>query len=204
MVNNTRESRIPFAGRRSSDGTGFYLSLDRSVEFDFNVSDLGKLKGIVENFKAKLRIGERVVSKFSTKARIARFFPCLASAEEGTKGKINSHGNVLKRLTENIVQEKMLFFKCRNCAGLIISGKIFLFGFPSCFALFKKIVIEPATTIKRTIKLFQMISIWENPIFKGFSHIIYTIRTNMRNVNKNLERITIHLLAKAGSLFVMN
>ena len=204
MVNNTRESRIPFAGRRSSDGTSFNLSLDRSVEFDFNVSDLGKLKGIVEKLKTRLRIGERIVSKFSTKARIARFSPCLASAEEGTEGKINAHGNILKRLTENIVQERMLFFKRRNRAGLIISGKTFLFGFPSCFSLLKKIVIEPAATIKRTIKLFQMVSIWENPIFKGLSHIIYTIRTNMRNVNKNLERTAIHLPAKAGSLLAVN
>ena len=187
MVDDTGKSYIPFAGWRSANRTSFDLSLNWPVKFDLDTANFGETDNIFKQFESSLRIGERVISKLSTESWEARFAAAgFYTPEKCPESKINSGGNILKRLAKSIVQKVVLFFKYRNCFGLLISGKTFLFRLPGCFALFKKVVVQPATSIKAFLKLFSLGYIWKDTIFESFSHINYTISTNLHNVKKIL------------------
>jgi len=183
MIHNTGKSNIPFSGWRTFNGAGLDCAFNRPVEFNFNISDFGKLDGIIEKFKSELGVSEAVIAKFSSESWISRLFVCFTSAKESTKRKINSCGYILKRLAVNIVQERMIFFEVRNGVGLVVSGKDFLFGFPRVFALFEKMIVKPATSVKRSFELFCLALIRKKPILKSFSHVIYTIYIILYIVN---------------------
>ena len=182
VLDDTGKSRIPFSGWGSSNSTGLDLPFSRAVQLNFNISNLGKLKGIIKQLESGLRVCERIISKLSPKAGIARFFFGLASTEKRTESKIYASGNILKALAKSIIQKGMLFFKNWNCFGLIEARKTFLFGLPRCFTLLKKIIIEPATGIKAFLKFSSLCFIRKNPIFESFSHVIYTLTQQMCNV----------------------
>ena len=183
MINDAGKRDIPFSGWRPANSTGFNGAIYGTMKFYFDISDIGKLQGAVEPLKSDLRISERIVPELASKTGIAGFITGLDTPEESTEGKINSGGNILKRLAESIVQKIVFFFKLRNGLGLLVSGKTFLFGFPRSLTLFEEMVIEKTAGIKAFLKLFCLSSVWENPVFVGFSHAGYTVYQDLHNVN---------------------
>ena len=175
MLYITNKSYIPFAGRRPLYSTGFDCAFDRSVEFDFDTAYLGKLNDILEEFKTGLRICERIIAVLPLKTRIAWLFTGFYPTEEGTKSKVNSGRHILKALAKSIVQKWMFFFKYWDRPGLIVSRKAFLFRFPSALALFKEIIVEPPTGIKRVLKFCRLCFVRKYPVFKSSSYHGYTI-----------------------------
>jgi len=188
MLNITGKAYKPFAGRCSPNGTGFDYAFNGPMEFDFNSAYLGKLNYVFEQFKTRLRIGKRIISTLATEARVSRFFTGLYTPKECSGSKVYSCRNILKALAKSIIKKRMLFFKFGDRFALIISGKTFLFRFPRIPTLFQKIIIEPATNIKRMLKLFQLSFVWKNPVFKSFSHGSYTIHIILCNVKKSLKK----------------
>ncbi len=154
MLNSTGKEYKPFSGKRAPDSASFNRAFDRSMEFNLNAADFGKSDNIFKKLETGLRISEAIIPELAPKSWIARLFAGLYPSKESSKSQINSGGNILKRLAESIVEKRVLFFKAGNRIALIISRNAFLLGFPHCFTLLKKIIIEPVTSSERTLKLF--------------------------------------------------
>ena len=187
MFNITGKSYNPFPRWCTPDSTGFNCAFGRTMEFDFNTTYFGKLDNIPEKFKSRLRITKRIISELSPKSWITGLITRFDAPEESPESKINSHGNVLKNLTVNIIQKRLFFFKCFKRITLIISRKTFLFGFPSSLTLFKQMVVKPTATIKSSFKGCRLFMCWKNPVFKCLSHGIYTIYIVLYNVKNYLK-----------------
>ncbi len=187
-LNITGKSYKPFSSSCMFDGAGFNHAFDRPMKLDLNTADFRKSDNIFEKFEATLRIGEAIVPELAPKSWVAGLFAGLDSAKERPESQINPGGNILKRLAKSIGEEWVLFLKAGNCFALIPPRKVFLFGLPTVFALLKKIIIEPSTCIKRMVEPLRLSFIWENPIFKSFSHEYYTIRIALCNVNTYFNR----------------
>jgi hypothetical protein len=164
----------PFPGWRASDCTSFYYAFNRSVELDFNAANLRKSENVFKKFKTRLRECKRVVAKSASKSRKARRFTSFDAPKKCSKGEIDSCGNILKNLAENIKQKRVFLFECFKAVTLIISAQTLLFRFPCGFALFKKMIVQPTTSIKRLFKDCSLLATWKNSISKRFSHI-YTL-----------------------------
>jgi len=200
MINVTGKRYKPFSGRCTFNGAGLNCTLDRPVKLYLNTPDLGKLNYILEKFKAGLRIGEGIIPELSPESWIPGFIAGFDTSEESSESKVDSHRNVLKNLTVNIRQKRMFLFKILKRIALIISRKAFLFSIPGLFALLKKMIVKPVTSIKRLLKGCDLFVGWEYPTSKYFPHI-YTIRVVLLNVKNYLkERCAFHLSPKGDGL----
>ncbi len=181
MFNVTNKAHKPFPGCGAADSAGFDSSLDGPVFADSDAAYLGELDVVISKGETQLRVAERIVTELTTKAWIARFIAPLDPLEEGSKGQIDTGGNVLKGLAIDVSQKWMLLLKLFNSIALVVSRKTYLIGFPNCFALFEKMVIEPATGVKRRFKRMFLHPIRIDSIFESFSHT-YTLTKELYNV----------------------
>ena len=181
MVDITCESYKPFSGRCAPDSAGFNCAFNRSVKFDFNTADLGKSDNVFKQFEAKLRICERIVPDFATKPRISRLFTGLNPTKKGSESKIDSCGNVLENLAKNVAQKRIFYLERFKHIALVIARNTFLFTFPGCLSLLKKMVVQPTATIKGAIKSGCLAIRRIKPVFKSFSHG-YTLMHDWYNV----------------------
>ncbi len=175
MVDNTRESNVPFVGRRFSYCAGLDCAFDRPVKFYFNVAYLRKLDNIFEQLESSLRISKRVISPFSTKSWVSWLFSGFYSAKEGTKSKVNSYRNILKALTENIIQKFVFFLQTGNCIRLVILRETFFIIIPGVLSLLKEMIVQPAASLKRVLELSGLRFIRKYPVFECFSHNVLYI-----------------------------
>jgi len=174
MLNFAGKRYKPLSGRCAPDSTSFDCAFDRPVKFNLNPTDFGKPYNILEKFKSSLGICEAIVAKLTPETRVPRFVARFDSTEKGSESKVKSCRDVLQNLAKNAGQEWIFYFKCFQHIALVIARNAFLFIFPRCLSLFEKIVIQPSTRIKRSIKRCDLAIRRENSIFKSFSHY-YTL-----------------------------
>ena len=178
VINITGETYIPLTGRSAPNSAGLDRAFNVPMFVNSNFSYFRKMQGIVKP-EAALWESKAIIAIKSPEPWIAWFFTSLDSTEESTKSKVNSHRNILKNLTENIFKKRVFFFKFRECFGLFIPRKAFLFRFPGYFVLFKKMVVKPAAAIKGLFKDCSLFACWENSVLESFSHNDYTLYADL-------------------------
>jgi len=185
MLNIAGKGYKPFSGLGSADRTSFNLALDRPVFADSDAAYFRELNVVILKGETTLRVAKRVVSKLSTEAWIARFIAPFYPLKESSEGEIDTGRNVLKGLAEGIFQKGMFLLKLFNSITLIVQRKTYLVLFPSILALFKKMVVEPSTGVKRCFKRMFLCAIRIDSIFESFSHV-YILTEGMHNVKLKL------------------
>ncbi len=181
-IYDARKSYVPFPGCGTSNGTGFDLPFDGSVEFDLNIAYLGKPNRVFKKFEPGLGIGKRIVSELSPEPGVAWFFSRFNTAEECAERKVDPCRNILKALTEYIVQKSVFFFQVGQRVCLPIPGKTLFFGFPRSFTLFEEVIVKPTTGLQRLVKFCRLRLIRKYPVFEGLPHNVYTINHGVYNI----------------------
>ena len=185
VLDITDKSYEPFSGRRSADGAGLDTPIDRPVFADLDTAYFRQLDVVISKGETTLRVAERVVSKLAAKAWVARLLTSFYPLEEGSKGEVNAGRNVLKRLAEGVFQEGVFLLKLFNSIALVVKRKTYFISLPSRFALFKKMIVEPAASVKRCLKCMCLCAIRIDSIFESFSHN-YILTKGLYNVKLKL------------------
>lgn len=122
----TGKHDVPFAGRRTLNSAGFHLAFNWTVQYNLDVTYLGKPQYVTVESEARLRKGEAVIAAFPTEARIARLFASLNPAEERLKSKVNADGNILQDLRMYAGKGRPLFFECGEafCLGVVVNASL--------------------------------------------------------------------------------
>ena len=89
-----READVPFSAI-PADGTGLDRARAGAVCLGLHLPDFGKRDRALTDTVSALRIGDAVVLIFALQARVARFFTCLNTAEEGLKGEFDTDSDIL-------------------------------------------------------------------------------------------------------------
>jgi len=181
----TGKANIPFASGLSNNSAGFYLTHNRAMKFNFNISNLGKMKFIIFNLKPKLRVGYRMITVTFFESWISWFFSILNSPKESLKCVVNSCYNILKNLRINLFKRWPFRFEFRKLSALFnIPNALFLF-LPTIATLLKQLVIKPLTFFKPIFKNPNLSFGWINTIFMCFLHIMrYSIKQRKGQVAK--------------------
>lgn len=172
MLDITGQAHKPFSGLSPADGAGFDLALDRSVFSYLDAAYLGEPYVVILNSESTiLRESEGIVPKLTTKAWITRFLTSFDPLEESSECQIYPHRNVLQHLRIDRLKELVFFLEIWQRFALIKSAEGFFKLFPSRFALLKKVIIQPSTSIKSRFKRMLLSATGIDPIFESFSHI---------------------------------
>src|SRR5262249_9194427 len=101
------------------DRAGFYDALDRAGEMDFDFADLRQMKRLAIERKSALRIGEGIISRVGTKARISRFLAFLHATKEIVKGEGDALQYILQNLRIDARRVLALGFHPRQLGALL-------------------------------------------------------------------------------------
>lgn len=83
------------------DGTCLDVAFNRAREADAATADLGKRQLVALKIETLLRIGEGIIARLGTKARVARFCARLHTAKESDKRFVETAQSVLSNLAIN-------------------------------------------------------------------------------------------------------
>lgn len=152
-LNLAGEAGKPLAsGIAMNDGL-FGFALDRPVEPDFDVADLGKVQlPVIGDAKAKLRICQTAVAALALKAGIAWLFPILAAAKEALEGFVHAALDILDNLRVDNAQRGSFLFPLGKQAMGIVHRHRFLPFLPGIAAIGKRLIVDPLTFLKHLLK----------------------------------------------------
>jgi hypothetical protein len=144
------EANIPFASTTFGERDSFDLTFDRTVEFNFDVTNLANNQGRVFQFAAGGGLGKgyRVVTAKTLKAGITRFLSRFNPPKESFQGKFEPDRYILQDLGMNLTERRSFNFKKRQLSLLVIQADAFAGFFINAFALAKPVIVQPATIFK--------------------------------------------------------
>ncbi len=183
----TREAHIPFRGPGTRDRTGLDYTTNGAMIDHLDTANFGETDTVIMgDGEAALRVGDRVIAAMTLKSGIARFFTGLDPSKKGFQSKINANRHVLQDLRMHGVEGGTRLFQYRKGLLLLIERETLARLLIRDFALFKQMIIEPATLFKRGLKRLQLFLRRIDPILKGFTHgsIVYV---NWSIVNRGGE-----------------
>lgn len=121
-----RKARKPLSRRASPKGARLKSALNRAVQRNSDVANLGKLQdAFTYSATARhLREGKRVIATLPAKAWIAGVLTRLNPAKVGFECQINPNSNVLQNLRMNAGEGFARFLELgyRDCLGVIAEG----------------------------------------------------------------------------------
>lgn len=167
------EDHVPFAAE-PPDAYGLDLSLHRPMQFDFDVSDVLKVKSSVVLDAASVAVGRELYESEAItafEARIARGRPDLHTAEERFKSAIQSSEGSLRAGKVRSRKVRVGLARFFELAGLPAVRDRAPFGFAGIPALLQSRVIESAVCLKHYLKGFGLGAVRIKPEFEGFSHV---------------------------------
>ena len=153
------------------------------MELDFDTANFSQFKVTILNLKAKLGIGEAIISIIAFEPGVSWLFARLNPSKERLKSLIQSIGYILKHLGIDTAETGAFRFKLRDTLALLEIRQTFLLLFPAITAIFQELVIQPATLIKLYLKEFSLMLSGIQTVFKALSHqgIVYLKNTEVVN-----------------------
>lgn len=162
----------PFPIRGSPNTASFRSIVKSPMDDSLDSSYLRQDNGMFPNAISTLGIGKTIVPACTPEARIAWFVSCLNTSKECLESKVNSYRHILQDLAMNYLQGSSFIFKPTKGVYLVVQGNRHLPLFPKILALFKKMVIKPATLIKSFDHQGHLLFSWVYAILVGsFMHI---------------------------------
>jgi len=167
-----REAHVPFPGTASVNGTGLDAALDWAVVNHLHRANLGQgHASVLCEREATLGEGEAIVAITSTEAREAWRLAGFPPTEERLKGEVYAHGDILKDLGMHGIQRGAFLFQDGIGGLLPIAGQTLTTLLVGCLAVFKQVVIQPATLIKGFAELTRLFLGGIKSILKHLTHI---------------------------------
>ena len=120
----TRKINIPFSCQCFLNGYGLDVSFNRSMKFNFELSNLLNMKIFSIKLPACLFQSKTIISAISFKTRIARLFTRFNSSEKRLKRSINSFNYILKCLRRDFIKFRACFFQVWKLVVLFGHNKI--------------------------------------------------------------------------------
>lgn len=193
-----RKTNEPFSCRGSRDRGSLDFPFNRTMKIHPDGPDAPNHYDAAFKVKTSriLRPAKRVVSKFSSKPRVARFFLSLQSAEKSLKASVYSILRVLKHLRVNLLQLRFSLFPLREHVKRIVLTDLFLLGLPRYFSDFKGSVVDPTAEIYPGPKRSTLGFRWVQSITKHFIHL--TLKSNLNKVSFCWYNRAIHPQLKQG------
>ena len=150
--NFTSEAGVPVASSSTANGERLDLALDRTVENNLHIANLGQAQAAVFQLEAELRVGEAIVATGRPKTRIPWCLTGLHAAEERLERKVNTFLSVLQNLGVRDGQERLLFLPASEQFVGGVQIKAFLAFLPSRLANLKGLVVDPTRGVQGTLK----------------------------------------------------
>jgi len=181
----TREAHIPFAGRGTMHGTGFDLTLDRTMIDHLDAANLGKGHTVIMgNAEARLWEGETIVSALALKPRKpSRVRSFSDTPEKSFESQINPNGDVLQDLGMDMLQGKTFLFQHREGLNLSVAGQAFTSLLISLFTPAQQMIIEPTALFKSLVEFVKLFLVGVDAILKHFMHT-YIVAHNGQEVKR--------------------
>jgi len=168
----TGERDVPLSGTTPADGTGFDLTLERTVIDHLDTANLGESHAVImRDAKATLREGEAIVAVSPTKTGKARIFTSFAASKERFEGQVNTDGNILQDLRINMFKGGAFLFQDRIGRLLLIARETFSCVRVGMLALLQQVVIQPTTLIKGFVEFVNLLPGGIDAILKHFTHV---------------------------------
>ena len=120
-ANFAGEAGIPLVPD-TANGTGLYCAVNRTVQTNGNIANLGQAQSALLEPETTLWIGERIVP-VALHARKAWCFSCLNTAKESVEGEINTDSDVLQDLAEHIREFRVFLFPLWESGLLLCFGR---------------------------------------------------------------------------------
>jgi hypothetical protein len=169
-----REGSVPFAGAGTFDTDCLEYALQWTMQEDTDVTDFRQPEDVGSQLASArgLGIAEAIVPVSATKPWIPWRLSGLDSSEEGFEGKIYSDSHILKHLAVDISQRGPLCLESNEGVYLAIHTQGLSSFFPSCFALFQQMVIQPPALVQDMSHGALLCLRWIDTIFKHFMHML--------------------------------
>ncbi len=138
-------------GNFALDCTGFNHAFNRTVKFNFDPSNFGKMKFVADYFESALNVAKTIVSVVRLETRKTDFG--ITSTKEIIKGFTQTTQNILQNLRVNVFEFRAVNFNQRQLNGLRVKVNRKAIEFPSIAAFLKGGIIEFGAQRKRLFKL---------------------------------------------------
>jgi hypothetical protein len=173
--NFARKTGKPFSRRGSVNGAGLNGALNRAMQRNSDVTNLGELQNPFNHPATARYLWEckRVIAMLSTKSRVAWVLASLNPTKECFKRQIDTDSNVLQDLGMNARERlsPLLELGYRYSLSMVIER--FFLILPRGFSLLKKMVIQPTALIKSRLQQSLLFFGGSEAIFKRFKHVVY-------------------------------
>lgn len=170
--NFNREESIPLSSSHAPDSERFDRPLNRAVEPDLDVSDLGEIQfTILSKFESQLRVGEAIVAVLPFEPGITSL-PILGlePAEESLEGQVHTGANLLENLGMDVVEIGAFLFKLGQHPDGVISGEGFLPFRPSIPPPRQHFIVNRATGVQGALQPGTLALRGRQPILERFLH----------------------------------
>ncbi len=141
------------------------------MQFNLNGSNLGERELIVIQSITRLFEGEAIVHPIPFEAWVAWVFASFDTAKESLERKFYTFLNILQNLRMNFTKPGFIYFPYREQFVRVIQGQTLARLFVGIFANTQRIIVDPTTNTKRSIKLGALGRCWEQAILVGQSHV---------------------------------
>jgi hypothetical protein len=168
----TGERDVPLSGTTPTDGTGFDLTLDRTVIDHLDTANLGEGHTVImRETEATLREGEAIIAVTASEARKTRIFTSFAASKERFEGQVNTDGDILQDLGVDTFKRGAFLFQERIGRLLLIARETFSCVLVGMLALLQQVVIQPTTLIKGFVECVNLLLGGIDAILKHFTHV---------------------------------
>lgn len=142
------EGHEPLAGAAAPNTARLDRSLDRPVQNQAYLADLGEAYHVPVERKAGLRVAEGVVAVAPTEAGKARILACLEPTKEGFERQVNPHGHILQDLAMHIGKRRTQCLEQGQTPRLIVVCEGAAAALVHDAPLLQQQVVQPPTLIK--------------------------------------------------------
>ena len=148
MLDLTGETDEPFIPT-SQNGTGFNFPHDGPVNLGFDRPNLGEGDAIAQDFPARLRIGEGVVSVALETREAGFLYARLDAPEKSLERTVNPNRDVLQNLRVDGQKLRMDLLPLRKFFDLVVVGRRLTMYLVVMFSAIQKAVVDLPTSLKR-------------------------------------------------------
>jgi hypothetical protein len=190
-LNFTRETSVPVANRITLDSQGFDSSLNRPVQFDFDIAYFGDGQPLTQ-LKARLLEGETIIPAKAFKAGEAVLVTSLDPAKERFESKVNPLLNILQDLRIDLGKFRISRFPAGQDLVGIIQAQALLLDFPRLLTQSKRRIIDLSANLKSLIKAGALRFGWKHSKPIRLSHTDFLRKTMVLSncVNSIVKSIT--------------
>jgi len=189
-----RKACIPLARSGARDGQCFDVALSRTVKFDFDFADFGKLQLSIFERKAGLRVGEAVVTRMRAKTREAWLLSCFYSTKESLKCFVETAQNILQDLAVNACKFGTHLFDFRQLILLVKVADRLTLKFVGFSSFLKRSIVEFTADIQSLLKPCALSMRREDSVLIRLEHLPFSLCFNVPL--DNVQRIQVRWISQ--------